>query len=63
MKTTRDQKVLKAYKDFCRCLNENHVPHIITMIVDGRIKGNSGGICKEDTLAMIESIIRNTVEE
>lgn len=62
MMTTKDQKVLKAYKDFCRCLNENNVPHIVTMIVDGKIKGNAGGRSEADNLTMVKSIIRNVVK-
>lgn len=60
--TIKERVLVKAYKAFCHYLNKNHIPHIVTIMVDGKIKGDAGGRSEADNLIMVKSIIRNVVK-
>ena len=59
--TIKERFVVKTYKAFCHYLNKNHIPHIVTIMVDGRIKGHAGSSDEQELLKIVSSIIRKTV--
>lgn len=56
--TIKERVVVKAYKAFCHYLSKNHIPHIVTIMVDGRIKGHAGSSDEQELLKIASSIIR-----
>lgn len=59
--TIKEKVVVKAYKAFCHYLSKNHIPHIVTIMVDGRVKGHVGSSTKLEQVLMFNSIGRKIV--